>query len=83
MIPDLVVDELRQRSQHWLCRCDDHSAFAYVRGHDYIRGSDDTLWAHLADGQLLSARSGEPLAYQNGSIFFDATTRQPVYYQGP
>lgn len=83
MIPDLVVDELRQRPRRWLRRYDDHSAFAYVRGHEYIRGSDDTAWAHLADGQLLSMRSGEPLAYQNGSRFYDTTTHQPVYYQEP
>lgn len=81
MIPDLVIDELQQRVRRWLCRYDDHSAFAYVRGHDYVRGSDHTLWAHLSDGQLLSARSGESLAYQDGSVFYDATTHQPVYYE--
>jgi hypothetical protein len=67
--------------QRWLCRSEDHRPFAYARGHDYIRRSDDTLWAHLSDGVLVSARSGEPLAYQVGSTFYDYQTRQPVYYE--
>jgi hypothetical protein len=78
---DLRADERQQRSRRWLCRFDDHTEFAYARGHDYIRCSDQTLWAHLSCGQLLSARSGDCLAYQLGSVFYHALTHEPVYYQ--
>ena len=81
MVSDLATAETQQRPQRWLCRSDDHSAFAYARGHDFIRRSDQTLWAHLSDGVLLSARSGDLLAYQVGSAFYDYQTRQPLYYQ--
>jgi hypothetical protein len=64
-----------------LCRFDDHRPFAYARGNDFIRCSDHTLWAHLTDGQLLSARSGNLLAYQRDNVFYDANTHQPIYYQ--
>lgn len=81
MVPNLVADERRLRSQRWVCRFDDDSAFAYARGHDFIRCRDHTLWAHLSDGLLLSARSGERFAYQVGSVFYDAATHEPIYYQ--
>ena len=66
-----------------LCRFDDHRPFAYARGHDYIRCSDHALWAHLTNGQLLSARSGRLLAYQRDNIFYDANTHRPAYYLSP
>ena len=50
-------------------------------GHDYIRRSDRTLWAHVSDGVLILALSGAPLAYQVGNAFYDYNTRQPLYYQ--
>jgi hypothetical protein len=62
-----------------LCRFDDHSWFAYGRVHDFIRRSDHTLWAHLSDGWLISARSGQRLAYQVGNVFYDAVTHEPLY----
>jgi hypothetical protein len=80
MLPDLPVDDTRARPQYWLCRSDDHSRFAYARVYDFFRRSDDTLWAHLSDGWLISARSGERLAYQVGSVFYDAVTHEPVYF---
>jgi hypothetical protein len=73
--------EAQQQPSRWLCRSDDHSPFAYARGHDYIRASDHALWAHISDGVLLSARSGQPLAYQIGSAFYDYQTRKAVYYR--
>jgi hypothetical protein len=70
-----MVLELRARAhqseqvtRRWLYRSDDQTAFAYAHGHDLIRRSDETLWAHVSDGVLLSARSGEPLAYQARSL---------------
>jgi hypothetical protein len=80
MIVDHGAAEAETHPQHWLCRSDDRSVFAYARGHDYIRRSDRTLWAHISDGVLISARSGEPLAYQVGNAFYDYNTRQPLYY---
>jgi hypothetical protein len=64
-----------------LCRFDDHRPFAYAYGRDFIRCSDHTLWAHLTNGKLLSARSGQLLAYQHDNLFYDADTHQPIYYQ--
>jgi hypothetical protein len=83
MLVELAEAETPYHPQRWLCRCNDRSPFAYARGHDYIRRSDDTLWAHLSDGVLISARSGDPLAYQVGNAFYDYQTRQPVYYEPP
>ena len=81
MVLEHGVDAARVKSQHWLCRCDTHRPFAYARGHDFIRATDQTTWAHLCGGKLLSARSGTCLAYQRDNIFYDATTHQPVYYR--
>ncbi len=64
-----------------LCRSDDDTVFAYAHGHELIRRSDRMLWAHVTDGVLISARSGEPLAYQVDNTFYDYQTRQPLYYQ--
>jgi len=83
MLPDLVANELDARSRRWLHRADDHRAFAYVRGRDFVRASDHTVWAHLSDGYLRSARSGRRIAYQDGDVFYDADTREPIYYQSP
>jgi hypothetical protein len=83
MLANPVVDERHRRSPRWLYRCHDHLKFAYVRGHDYIRAADHELWAHASDRMLLCARSGEPLAYQLGSVFYDHHSRQPIYYEAP
>jgi hypothetical protein len=80
MLPDPVAEQLRQRPRLWLHRCDDDERFAYARGRDYIRGSDHTLWAHLSDGVLISARSGEPVAYERDGALYDYHSRKPVYY---
>jgi hypothetical protein len=80
MVPNRVVDDTRVRPQYWLCRSDDHSRFAYARIDDFFRQSDRTLWAHTSDGWLISARSGQRLAHQVGSVFYDAVTEEPVYF---
>jgi hypothetical protein len=67
--------------RRWLCKVDDDTAFAYARGHDFIRGRDHALWAHLSNGWLLSARSGRRLAYQVGHVFYDAASGAAVYYE--
>ena len=56
------------------------SAVRVPRGEEYFRCCDHTLLARLVDGQLLSAQSGEPIAYQHDRVFYDSITRQPVYY---
>jgi hypothetical protein len=63
-----------------LRRFDDHAIFAYARGHDLVRRSDDTLWAHLSGDVVLSARSGKPLAYIIDRVLYDAVTRSPAFY---
>jgi len=83
MLPDLVADQLRLRPQRWVYRFDDHSPFAYAHGRDFVRAADHTVWAHLSDGDLRSARSGRRIAYAVGDVFYDALTHAPVYYQSP
>lgn len=78
--PDIVDGNRRPIPRRLLCRFDDHAVFAYARGNDLVRRSDDALWAHLCSDVVLSARSGEPLAYVVGSVLYDATTQLPAYY---
>jgi hypothetical protein len=77
---ELVPLDERPHPQRWLFRADG-SAFAYARGHDFIRVRDHLPWAHLSNEWLLSARSGTPLAYRVGNVFFDVATNTPIYYQ--
>jgi hypothetical protein len=49
MVLDLQSQAPEQDPRRWQCRSDDHSEFAYARGHNYIRRSDHTLWAHLSE----------------------------------
>ena len=37
------------------------------------------MWAHLSGDVLLSARSGEPIAFVVGEVLYD-DTNTPVYY---
>ncbi len=65
-----------------LCRFDDGSVFAYVeRGHEFVRNSDHEVWATEREDVLLSARSGVPLAYRRGKVYFAAETDEPLYYE--
>lgn len=77
---DIADGSLRTVPRRLVCRFDDHAVFAYARGHDLVRRSDDAVWAHLSGDVVLSARSGEPLAYRTGSVLYDAVTRLPAYY---
>ena len=70
----------RLRSRRFLCRAEDNSPFAYVRGQNFYRCTDHGLWAHLRAGYLISARTGMPVAYQVGSYFEDLDTGTPLYY---
>jgi hypothetical protein len=68
--------------QRCLVRFDDGEVFAYVeRGHEYVRSSDHELWATERDDMLLSARSGLPLAYRRGKVFFEFASDEPLYYE--
>lgn len=80
MVIDLTGETQPHESTCWLFRCEDGSPFAFARGHDFIRISDHTLWSHLSDGRLLSARSGDCLAYQMDRLFYDQSTDEPLYY---
>ncbi len=68
------------RPEQLLCRAEDHVPFAYVRGTDVYRRADHVLWAYLNNGQLISARSGAPIAHQIGSFFDDPGTGTHLYY---
>jgi len=75
-IPDLST------RAHCLCRFDTGTVFAYLeRGHEFLRTSDHELWATERDGILLSARSGRPLAYRRGRVYFAADTDEPLFYE--
>ena len=52
MVLDACTNHAEQTTRHWLCRSDDDSPFVYACGHDLIRRSDETLWAHITDGVL-------------------------------
>jgi hypothetical protein len=80
-LPIFVANERRPHPRRLLFRFDDDEPFAYAHGHELIRCRDQMIWAHLRDGQLVSARSGAPLAYQERSIFYDAVTHQPLYFE--
>jgi hypothetical protein len=65
-----------------LCRFEDGMVFAYAdHGRNFIRASDRELWAVERDDELVSARSGEPLAHRRGRVFFAAETDEPLYYE--
>jgi len=64
-----------------LYRCDDGEVFAYEQhGNKLLRVSDQELWAVEHDDVLLSARSGEPLAYRRGDIYFEFGTGIGLYF---
>ncbi len=74
---DAVLDHSR-----CLCRVADDELFAYVaRGNEFVRISDHAVWAVEHDDVLVSARSGAPLAYRRGRLYFASDTDQPIYYE--
>ncbi len=84
MLIETAQTESPARMGRQLRRSDDGSVFAYARGPDlFFRQSDHALWARLSDGWLVSARSGDRLAYQVGRVFFDAGTDEALYYESP
>jgi hypothetical protein len=78
-----VGDEVQPVRHCWLYRCEDRSPFAYARGDEFVRNADHKIWALQCDNKLLSVRSGECLAYRVGSVFYDADSHEPLYYQPP
>ena len=65
-----------------LCRFDDGSVFAYRDRHnEFVRSSDHMHWATERDHYLVSARSGLPLAYRRGRVFFAVDTDEPILYE--
>ena len=64
-----------------LYRCDDGEVFAYVQhGNKLLRVSDHELWAVEHDDQVVSARSGEPLAYRRGDFYFEPGSGIGLYF---
>jgi hypothetical protein len=65
-----------------LCRIEDGEVFAYVaRGNEFVRMRDHGLWAVEHDDVLVSARSGAPLAYRRGRVYYASETDEPLYYE--
>ena len=73
----------RLDGRRYLCSVDDGEVFAYATptGHDFFRNADHMPWAHESDGLLLSARSGAPLARRSGTVFYDITNDELLYYE--
>ena len=68
--------------ERFLCRFDDGEVFAYVaRGNEFVRARGHELWALEHDDVLVSARSGDALAYRRGKVYFAADTDEPLYYE--
>jgi hypothetical protein len=66
----------------YLCRVTDREVHAYAPDRrDFYLVADDTLWAHESHAWLLSPVSGSPLAHRIGSIYYDAVTSAPMYYE--
>ena len=80
---DISAGATRRDGCRYLCSVDDGEAFAYATptGHDFFRAADHMPWAHESDGLLLSARSGAPLARRAGTVFYDVTNDQLLYYE--
>ena len=74
-----IESELNSRC---LCRVEDGELFAYLaRGNEFVRVSDHNVWAIEHEDVLVSARSGEPLAYRRGRVYFATDSGVPVYYE--
>ena len=72
----------RTVATRYLCRVDDRTVHAYASTRrDFRLASDDTLWAHESHGWLLAATSGTRFAHRVGTIYYDADTETPVYFE--
>jgi hypothetical protein len=77
------VDDSADGAPRWLFRFEDGAEFAYARRREFIRCSDKRQWAYVFEDRLNSARSGECLAVRAGNVYYDATSREPLYYELP
>ena len=81
-VDDQRVDARVEAPVRFLCRIEDGEVFAYVaRGKEFVRVRDHELWAIEHDDILVSARSGEALAYREGKVYFAAEGGAPLYYE--
>jgi hypothetical protein len=55
--------------------------FAYARRQELVRCSDGISWAYRIDDRLISARSGACLAIRVGAVYYDADSREPLYFE--
>ncbi|MDQ1521840.1 MAG: hypothetical protein QOI55_2913 [Actinomycetota bacterium] len=66
----------------YLYRVDDDRPFAYAPNRrDFFLVSDDTLWAHESHNWLLSASSSVSIVHRIGTLYYDADTGLPLYYE--
>ncbi len=83
-VDDHAVESGRDAPSRCLCRFEDGQVFAYLaRGNEFVRMRDNAVWALEHDEVLVSARSGEPLAYRRGRVYFGSDSDQPLYYERP
>jgi hypothetical protein len=81
-IDEVFVDARVPKNSRCLCRIEDGELFAYAeRGNEFVRISDHEVWAVEQDDVLTSARSGEPLAYRRGKVFYGSDGNEPLYYE--
>jgi hypothetical protein len=81
-VDDHSVESHVVANSRCLCRFEDGQVFAYVaRGNEFVRMRDHTLWAFEHDDILVSVRSGDPLAYRRGKVYFASDTDEPLYYE--
>ncbi len=83
MAIELHEEEPPHGTRQSLYRFADGSLFAYARRQEFIRCSDSTPWAHISGDRLLSARSGDCLAFRIGNVYYDAASREPLFYELP
>ena len=83
MAIEVDVHEPENLQHRVLYRFDNGTPLAYARRRELIRRSDGMPWAYMPDDRLISARSGECLAVRIGNVYYDADSREPLYYELP
>ena len=61
--------------------CDDELFARATNRRDFVRVSDDVLWAHESHEWLVAARTGAVLAHRTGDVYYSADTGHPLYYE--
>lgn len=66
----------------FLYRVGDDELFARATNRrDFVRVSDDVVWAHESHEWLIAAGTGAVLAHRTGDVYYSADTGRPLYYE--